>query len=371
MHQFPDVSRETWQSKALAAAKGKAFDADLALQGRLDGPRAWRGAHGPWKVFQRLDDGVVARALAQAKEELAQGADGLILATLAAAPVLDELPLHSFALRNEAGDDGADAIFKAVSRQPVDPERLAVDFGLVQPGYHARLQAQGFRGPFMRGDGRPWHQAGCNDAQELGAALAQAIASLRALDGLADQALASAVSLTLAASQDMFGTIAKFRAARILWAEILAGCGLPQRPLALHGETSLLMMADVDAHSNILRVSAALFAAGLGGADSLCALPCSAAQGLPNKFARRVARNAQLLLLHEAQLWRVDDPAAGAGALEQRTQSICDEAWAVMQACERGQWPSADPASARALPVIGVSRYPNPKAETPEVEAET
>jgi methylmalonyl-CoA mutase len=77
----------------------------------------------------------------------------------------------------------------------------------------------------------------------------------------------------------------------------------------------------------------------------------------------------QTLLLHESHLWRVADPSAGAGAIEQRTQQICEQAWAVMRACERGNWPSAAPENAKARPVVGVSKHMNPKTVAPEVEA--
>ena len=352
----------------MAAAKGKAFDPGSALQGRMEGSQAIRSEHGPWKVFARMDHEDALKAKAQAEDDLANGADGLVLTSAKPAAILAGLPLHKIAVRNEAGDEGADALRKMVSTLPLDPSRLAIDFGIQDAALARVVRSDGFASPLMKADGTMFHSEGADDAAELGCILAEALGRLRMLEFLDDAALSQAVSMKLIASQDMFGTIAKFRAARILWTELLSVCKLPQKPLSLHGETSRLMLAKVDAHSNILRASTAVFAAGLGGADSICALPFSFTQGLPNSFARRVARNSQLLLLHEAQLWRADDPAAGAGAFEQRTQAICDKAWSVMQACERGQWPSGNPSASRARPVIGVSRYPNPKSDAAEVE---
>ncbi len=167
----------------------------------------------------------------------------------------------------------------------------------------------------------------------------------------------------------MFATLAKFRAARILWSEILRASRLPQVPLRLHAETSRVMMAETDAHTNILRSVAAVFGAGLGGADSISVLPFSFNQGMPNAFARRVARNLQNVLLHESHLWRIADPAAGAGAIETLTRDIAAKAWTTLQNAERGTWPSADPAHAKAKPVIGVTVYPPPKELAAEVEA--
>ena len=125
--------------------------------------------------------------------------------------------------------------------------------------------------------------------------------------------LKRAVSLALAADQDMFPTLAKFRAARLLWSRILTASGLPADAITLHGETSWRMMTALDPHTNILRTTAAVFGAALGGADRITVLPFSLAQGLPDEFARRIARNTQTILQEESQLWRVSDPASGAG----------------------------------------------------------
>jgi methylmalonyl-CoA mutase len=86
---------------------------------------------------------------------------------------------------------------------------------------------------------------------------------------------------------------------------------------------------------NMLRATIATFAAGIGGADSVTVLPFTAALGLPDAFARRVARNTQLILLEESNLWRVADPAAGAGGFEALTDALCEKAWSLFQAIER------------------------------------
>jgi methylmalonyl-CoA mutase len=360
MHQFPKVTREEWLTKALHATKGKPFDDDAALQGRIAGPRADRAEAAPWLIFQRIDHPSLDKALLQAKDDLANGADGLILADASLAPLLDELPLHIFALRNEAGDSGAKAIIETVRRQPIDPLRLRIDFGIHDAALAKHISSLGFAGPFIRGDGRPAHAAGATDAEEIGVALAEAFSRLH------DRTLKESVSVTLAATQSIFDTIAKFRAARILWREIL-----PEAPFALHGETSQLCLAKEDAHSNILRLAASAFAAGIGGADSFSAIPHSFNQGMANGFARRVARNAQLLLQHEAQIWRVADPAAGAGAIEKRTQQLCEEALAVFKAVERGEQVAFNPLRQRVSPIIGVSVHGNSATSPNDVEGET
>ncbi len=368
MHQFPPVTREQWLKKALLATKSKPFDPNAVLQGRIEGPRAEREEIAPWQIFQRIDHPLPANALAQAKDDLANGADGLILTDARIADVLNELPLHTFALRNEAGDEGAKATIACVQRQPIDPARLSIDFGFRDAALVKQAVSQGFAGPFMRGDGRPFHALGATDAQEIGAALAEAVAHLRKLESLNDAQLAGAVSVTLAATQSIFTTIAKFRAVRILWREILKQSGLPNQPLTLHGETSRLCLATEDAHTNILRIATSAFSAGLGGADSFSTLPHSFSQGIANEFARRIARNAQLLLQHESQVWRVSDPAAGAGAIETRTQPICEEAWAVLKKIERGERLTFGSNHSRVAPQIGVTSFKNGVVHPVDVE---
>ena len=128
------------------------------------------------------------------------------------------------------------------------------------------------------------------------------------------------------------------------------------------------MFSDMDAHGNILRGAVAIFGAGLGGANSICALAFSQTQGTPNAFARRVARNMQHLLLQESHLWRVDDPAAGAGHVEVLTQRFCDEAWTVMRRCESGYWPEGNLSPAGVLPIVGVTKYQASNELPPEIE---
>ena len=79
------------------------------------------------------------------------------------------------------------------------------------------------------------------------------------------------------------------------------------------------MMTRRDPYVNILRTTIAVFAAGLGGADAITVLPFTAAIGLPDRFARRIARNTQLVLLEESNLAKVADPAAGSGGIEDLT----------------------------------------------------
>jgi len=144
----------------------------------------------------------------------------------------------------------------------------------------------------------------------------------------------------LAADVEQFLTIAKFRALRMLWARVEEACKLvPGRPLVT-AETAWRMMTKRDPYVNMLRATIAVVAAGLGGADAITVLPFSTALGLPERFARRIARNTQLVLLEESSLARVTDPAAGAGGIEDMTEQLCRAAWTEFQEIERagGAW---------------------------------
>jgi methylmalonyl-CoA mutase len=139
----------------------------------------------------------------------------------------------------------------------------------------------------------------------------------------------------LAADQDQLLTTAKFRALRKLWARIEEASQLNSRPAFVAGETAWRMMTRRDPHGNIVRGTIAALAAAVGGADAITVLPFSAALGMPDAFARRIARNTQTILIEEANIHRVADPAAGSGAIEALTDQLCARAWALFQDIER------------------------------------
>ena len=167
--------------------------------------------------------------------------------------------------------------------------------------------------------------------------LAVAVAYLRALEagGIALDAARRMIYFRLAADADQFLTIAKFRALRKLWARVEQACGLAPAPAFVSAETAWRMMTRRDPYVNMLRTTIAAFSAGLGGADAITVLPFTAALGLPDRFARRIARNTQLMLLEESNLAKVADPAAGSGGIEDLTEQLCRAAWALFQEIEK------------------------------------
>jgi methylmalonyl-CoA mutase len=297
------------------------------------------------------------KANAQALEDLENGAGGLAIVQKDAdvARVLDGVALHAIHTRLEGGEPLAKAFADYVQKQPIDPARLSVSFGLNDAGLASELVAQGFEGPFLEADGRAFHEQGASEAQELACVLYRIVGALRKLEQVSPEA---AVGVTLVANQDMFLTLAKFRAIRLLWTQVLEASGIAHQPLRLHGETSRRMMARLDPHTNILRTTAAVFGAGLGGADTITVLPFSIAQGLPDAFARRMARNTQFILLEESHLWRVADPASGSGYVEHLTHELCERAWTIFQGIEKSaKLPEFDSKNKSSDPVIGTNSH--------------
>ena len=152
---------------------------------------------------------------------------------------------------------------------------------------------RGFKGPFALADGRPVHDAGGSEAQELAFALAVAVAYLRALEagGIALDVARAAISFRLVADADQFLTMAKFRALRLLWARVEESCGLTPRPVFIAAETAWRMLTQRDPYVNMLRATMATFSAGLGGADSITRAAAYAGAGIARCV--RAARGAQ------------------------------------------------------------------------------
>jgi methylmalonyl-CoA mutase len=186
-------------------------------------------------------------------------------------------------------------------------------------------------------DGRPYHAAGASEGQELAAVLATLVAYLRAAEqaGTGPADCFPKIAVALAADQDQLLTMAKLRAARSLIARIGAACGLSDAGrIHVTAETAGRMMARRDPWVNMLRTTVACAAAALGGADAITVAPFTAALGLPDVFARRIARNTQHVLMAESGLGQVADPAAGSFAIETLTADLAKAAWGLFQDIE-------------------------------------
>ncbi len=187
-------------------------------------------------------------------------------------------------------------------------------------------------------DGSMAHEMGGDDVQELAWMAACAAAYLRAgaqSDVMVDS-LAPRIHVALAATPDVHVTIAKLRAARMIFARIVAGFGgspAGHNP-SIEARTSYRMLQSQDAWTNQIRTSCAVLGAGIGGADAIVTLPFTQTLGKATDQARRIARNQQLMALQEAHLGAVDDPAAGSYAHEALTDRLARAAWVTFQAIE-------------------------------------
>ena len=334
-----------------------------------DAPRPWRATRA-WSVAQRIDHPDAETANRLALLDLEGGADALTLVYAASSfargfgldadtdleLALDGIELDLVSLRLDAGGDtitALRALAALVERRTLTSAALAIDVGFDPIGLRAGTgvapdadalkdvlhlaDKAGLSGRPLLADSRPYHEAGAGEAQELAALVATGIAYLRRLEavGLALDKARDLLAFLLAVDADLFLGLAKVRAVRRLWARVEAACGLEPKPIRLHVETSWRMMTRRDPWTNVMRATAATFAAGLGGADVITVLPLTLPRGLPDEPARRVARNVQRVLIDEARLAVVDDPAAGAGGFEALTDGLCETAWSLFQEIER------------------------------------
>ena len=388
--EFPPVTHEQWRKLVEAALKGASFDKRLVsttydglhvqpLYERAAGAPAIAGRPAvPWQVVQRVDLPDPKAANAEALCELENGASGLTL-VFAGAPAargfgvaadsleqldtaLADVMLDVIALRLEtapfAGRPVATLMSELVMGRKLDPAQLAIDFGLDPLGDMARtgraplpwqelsqragataadLKAKGFaKARFLRADGRAVHEASGTEAQELAFVLAAGVAYLRLMEasGFSLDEARRRISFLMASGADQFVTLAKYRALRKLWARVEQASGLTPQPAYVASETAWRMMTRHDPYVNMLRTTAAVTVAGVGGTDAVTALPFTLALGLPDRFARRVARNMQTILLEESNLYRVADPAAGSGGIEALTSELAQVAWKLFQEIE-------------------------------------
>jgi methylmalonyl-CoA mutase len=386
---FAPATRDDWKKLVDGVLKGAPFEKlvgktydgiridPIYSRARGAAPIAGRAAAAPWQIMQRIDHPDAAQANAQALHDLENGATGLTLVFAGAngahgfgldpspgaiAKILDGVFLDAgIALELQIGPQSRMAaihVAELVKRKGLAPASCDIRFGLdplgagavwgsspyawaeIVPAVTSAVQglaAMGFKGPFAAADGRVVHDAGGSEVQELAFALAAGVAYLRAIEqsGTALDAAQGMVYARLSADADQFLTLAKFRAMRLLWARIEQACGLTPKPLFIAADTSWRMLTQRDAFVNMLRATMATFSAGLGGANAITVLPHTLARGLPDPFARRVARNTQLVLLEESNLAKVSDPAAGAGGIEALTRELCEAAWALFQETEK------------------------------------
>lgn len=321
----------------------------------------------PWDLRAPLTAPSPAEANAEALEHLSHGAASLLVRCDPAAPdrtavdsgddlarVLDGVLLELAPVAVDAGLAGAEAanwlavLAKGAPEAPLafhlDPLSAVARRGgdaarpLNEAAQTAARHAPAYpRASLFMASGRFVHEAGGSEAQELGAMAASAVTYLRALadTGMAPAQALGRIVLGLSADAEYFTTIAKLRAARAIWSRLAAACGADV-PARIEARSSRRMLARLDPPTNLLRLTAAGFGAGVGGADAVALDPFDQPLGPPSPLARRQLRNIQLVLMEESHLGRVADPAGGSWFLERLTQDLARAGWAVFQRLEAG-----------------------------------
>lgn len=184
-----------------------------------------------------------------------------------------------------------------------------------------------------------WADAGGSAVHELAFGLATGVDYLRALAArkISPGRAAARFVFTFSSGSNFFMEVAKFRAARLLWARAATAAGAPAAAarLVCHARTSLWNKTVLDPHVNLLRATTEAFAAVVGGCASLHVAPFDECIRVPDDFSRRLARNIQIILAEECQLGRVVDPAGGSWYVESLTAQLAEKAWTLFQEVEK------------------------------------
>jgi methylmalonyl-CoA mutase len=438
---FAPTARSEWLRLVEKSLKGRAFEtltsrtadgleieplytAEDAPEGRLLPRAAPHDAGRPWDIRAPVAAPTATAANGQILEGLAGGASSVLLALdpsgkkgCAAASAedlaeaLDGVLLEAAGVALDAGylgPDAADWLAGAAKGSPaarlglhLDPISAFAEQGSSPGPLEAhiacaaetagRLSTAYPNAGLFLATGRAVHEAGGSEAQELGFMAACWAAYARALEtAMSPNPLPlDRIILGVSADADIFVTLAKLRAARLIGERLTRACApahtLAPPPQRVEARSSRRMLTRVDPWTNMLRLTHAAFAAAAGGADTIVLHPFTDAIGRPTPFARRQARNIQLVLMEESHLGRVADPAAGAWFVESLTHDLAREGWSVFQAIERqdgavealksGYLAANLEGPRRALlsaaehrGILGVTLYPNPDERPVEVE---
>lgn len=438
--QFPPVSTEQWEEVIKADLKGADYDKRLVwrtsegfnvrpyyraedLEGiRYIGVESGRfpyvrgnKCHNRWRIHQTIKADHVGKANETALRAIEAGAESIgfdIAGELSAQQVADlmsgidlnstELVFGGRGMRASV----AEAVLAVAEAKKADPEKFRASFvidpivtklsllgefpceekGTVCFGILAGVvrNAARYRKVRVVGvSGEYFHNSGSTIVQELAFTLAAGHEYMVKLmeHGLSADEAAKTIRFSMAVSSNYFMEIAKFRAGRILWANIVKQYK-PENECAgkmfSHAVTSGWNMTAYDPYVNMLRGTTEAMSASLAGVHSLEVLPFDAPFEDPTEFSARIARNVQLLLKHESHFDSVVDPAGGSYYIENLTQSIAEQAWKLFREVEdRGGYIAAfesgfitdavkaaaeakDKAIAtRRIVLLGTNQYPN------------
>ena len=401
-NEFPPVSTEAWEAAITADLKGADYERKLVWRTgegfnvrpyyraeNLEGIRFLDSQAGEfpyvrgickencWRIHQTVEVDDPAQANAEALDLLNKGVDSLGFCLRKEEFTTEELgillqgiclPAVDLVFSGKHIGRVAELLLAKLEAEQADKEQVRIAF-CIDPLVNNLSK----KGDFCSPDGekcfaritalmeqaKAWKQvrivtvsgqifgnAGSTIVEELAFTLAAGNDYLARLTdrGLDAETVARKLRFSFSVSSNYFLEIAKFRAARLLWANIVKGYGVENcaAKLVAHAETSRWNQTVYDPYVNMLRGTTEAMSAAIGGVYSLEVTPFDAAFECPTEFSKRIARNAELLLKHEAHFDQVVDPAGGSYFVENLTESIATEAWKLfLEIEEKGGYTAA------------------------------
>ena len=239
-------------------------------------------------------------------------------------------------MKNVRGIVGADPIGTLVTDGKLPASLDSYYDSLATAARWATVNAPHLRTVFVRSD--VYSSGGANDVQEVAAVLAAATAYLRALceRGLTIDAAASQIAFAFSMGANFFLQIAKLRAVRPLWAQIVKAFGgnAEAQKMRIHARPALFFKTVYDPYVNMLRNTTEIFSGVVGGIDSFESAPFDEPIRKGDEFSRRIARNVQIMLQEEFGLLQPIDPAGGSWAVETLTRQMKEKIWKEFQSIE-------------------------------------
>jgi methylmalonyl-CoA mutase len=369
LQEFPPVSTQSWEDAISRDLKGADYARKLIWQteeglavkpyyraediAELDFLDATPGSFpfvrsarlaGDWRIREEIDAADPVQANQAARSAVAAGAEEIAflnvvinnasdLGTLLVG--LQKIPAHF-----QTADEPLLRLLIERFKERKDPESISTGWNpLTNPEFAAEVlrTAPPALVPFTL-DGSEFEEAGATAVEEIGFTLAAGVdflAEMQSRDIDIDRA-ATSVTFSFAIGSSYFFQIAKFRAFRMLWARAVDSFGgtADSARAHIHARTSRWNETIYDPHVNVLRATTEAMSAVLGGADSVTVAPFDECYKMPDEASRRLARNTQIILKHEALLARVTDPGAGSYCLEVITDFLAREGWKGMQKIE-------------------------------------
>jgi methylmalonyl-CoA mutase len=369
LEEFSPVSTAEWEAAIARDLKGADYEkrliwrsdeglavkpyyraedpGDLACMDAAPGEFPYRRgsrATGDWQIREEIDAVDAEAANREARAAVAAGAEGVSFSGIRVEcakdldvllATLDEIPIHF-----EHADEGLVTLLLERLRAGRYAARVSTRFdALANVDFAAEAinrAPEGFVPFTIHGDA--FEEAGATAAEEVGFTLAAGVDFLGAVQerGVDAGRAAAAIEFGFAMGSNYFFQVAKLRAFRMVWARAVESFGgtRAEGQAYIAARTSRWNKTVYDPHVNILRATTEAMAAVLGGADSVMVAPFDACYKRPDEAGRRLARNTQILLRHEAGLGRVADAAGGSYYVETVTDFLAGEGWKIMQGIE-------------------------------------